>query len=174
VRPHEIVGFIGFTVVQGYALQSPESRPGIANLGVGADALLAGGRRRLELAPVGLAEPGVLALRPNHAADGGDQPPQSSPNRVVNSCLLPIYTLEKEAMQEIPAWPSELRYTGVLFCGHPPYDRRLPGHHPPPLPVLGLRAGADRQGIRLTMPFSRAGTASAARACWTLFRCFGS
>ena len=65
MRPHEIVGFIGFTVVERYVLQSPESRPGIANLGVGADALLAGGRRRLELAPVGLAEPGVLALGPH-------------------------------------------------------------------------------------------------------------
>ena len=56
----------------------------------------------------------------------------------------------KEAMQEVPAWPSELCYTGVLFCGHQPYDRRPHGHHPPPVPVLGVRAGADRQGVRLT------------------------
>jgi hypothetical protein len=49
----------------------------------------------------------------------------SSPGRVVNSCLPLIYTLEQEAMQEIPAWPSELPYTGVLFCGHQPYDRRI-------------------------------------------------
>ena len=39
----------------------------------------------------------------------------SSPSRVVNSYLPLIYTLEKKAMQEIPAWPPELRYTGVLF-----------------------------------------------------------
>jgi len=37
-----------------------------------------------------------------------------------------IYTLEQEAMQEVPAWP---RYTGVLFCGHQPYDRRRGVHH---------------------------------------------
>jgi len=59
----------------------------------------------------------------------------SSPSRVVNSCLLPIYTLEKEAMQEIPAWP---RYTGVLFSGHQPYDRRTRGPHPPSVPVLAV------------------------------------
>ena len=64
MRPYEIVGFSGFTVVEGYALQSPELRPGIANLGVGADALLAGSNG-FELAPVGLAEPGVLALGPH-------------------------------------------------------------------------------------------------------------
>jgi hypothetical protein len=71
----------------------------------------------------------------------------SSPSRVVNSCLPVIYTLEMKAMQEIPAWP---RYTGVLFFGARPRGRRTRGHHPPPLPVPGLRAGENRQGIRLT------------------------
>jgi hypothetical protein len=40
----------------------------------------------------------------------------SSPGRVVNSCLPLIYTLEKKAMQEVPAWPSELRYTVYYFA----------------------------------------------------------
>ena len=69
-RPPEVVGFIGFTVVEGYALQSPESRPGMANLGVGADALLAGSNG-FELAPVGLAEPGVVTLVGDLPDDGG-------------------------------------------------------------------------------------------------------
>jgi hypothetical protein len=73
----------------------------------------------------------------------GAPPHGESPGRVVNSCLLPIYTLEKKAMQEVPAWPSELCYAGVLFCGHQPYDRRIHGPHPPPMPVPRLRAGAD-------------------------------
>jgi hypothetical protein len=59
IRPHKIVGFIGVTVVEGYALKSSESRPAIANLGVVAVALLAGSNG-FELAPVGLVEPGLV------------------------------------------------------------------------------------------------------------------
>jgi len=73
----------------------------------------------------------------------------SSPSRVVNSCLPVIYTLEKEVMQEIPAWP---RYTGVLFCGHQPCDRRLCGHHPPRLPapvVQGCVTGPAKERLVL-------------------------
>jgi hypothetical protein len=68
----------------------------------------------------------------------------SSPSRVVNSCLPVIYTLEQEAMQEIPAWP---RYTGVLFFGARPRGRRLHGHHPPPVQMPGLRPSADWKGL---------------------------
>jgi hypothetical protein len=80
---------------------------------------------------------------------GGDQSAASSPSPVVNSWLPLIYTLETEAMQELPAWPSEIRYTGVLFCGHQPDGRRTRGPHPPVGPL------ADAQFV-VPSPFQSA------------------
>jgi hypothetical protein len=55
----------------------------------------------------------------------------------MNAVQPPLKGLRDEETGVVRRSPSsELHYAGVLFCEHQPYDRRLRGHHPPPLRVL--------------------------------------